>query len=61
MIRYLLEQGVNKVDAFALEMALKASAIEVLDVMKEFGWSNVNACLREVGSFHHGGAVTALL
>jgi hypothetical protein len=61
MVRYLLKQGVDQVDAYALERALKASAIEVLDVMKEFGWSDVNMCLREVGSLSSGGAVTALL
>jgi hypothetical protein len=60
-VRYLLEQGVDSVDAYVVERALRVSAIQVLDVLKEFGWNDVNMSLREIGSLNSGAALTALL
>lgn len=50
MVRFLLEMKVDEVDGFMLEMALKASAINVLEVFKEFGWTDVNDGVNRVNS-----------
>jgi len=37
MVRYLLDLKVDTVDGYMVEIALKASAFKVLDVLRDFG------------------------
>jgi hypothetical protein len=37
MVRYLLEHGVDHVDGFVVQRALKAGSISVLEVLREHG------------------------
>jgi hypothetical protein len=43
MVRYLLAQGVDHVDGFIIQRALKASSLQVLELLREYGWDDVNA------------------
>jgi hypothetical protein len=52
MIRYILEQKYDSLDRFMMQRALKASALQVLDVFKEFGWSDVNMGLGQIGPYY---------
>jgi hypothetical protein len=61
MTRYILEQKYDSIDAYMVQRALKASAIQVLDVLKEFGWSNVNMTMAQIGQRLTQEAQTALL
>jgi hypothetical protein len=61
VVKYLLERGVDKVDDHTVMLALKASAIQVLEVLKDFGWNNVNMTMREISPRKSGEAFTALL
>jgi hypothetical protein len=60
MMRYVLEQKYDCVDGFMVQRALNAKALQVLDVLKEFGWSDVNLAMGQIGPGLHGGAQTAL-
>jgi len=54
MVRYLLEQGVDRVDGYVIKRALKVGSIPVLEVLREHGWDDIDMKLSEV-------ALTALL
>jgi hypothetical protein len=41
MVRYLLERGVP-VDGSVVEKALEARSIPILEMLREFGWDDVN-------------------
>lgn len=61
MTRYILEQKYDSVDDYMVQQALKASAIQVLDALKEFGWSDVNMTLAQIGPGLSQEVLTALL
>jgi len=46
MVRYLLERGAP-VDEDAVEQALRARSIPILEMPREFGWDDVNMKLRD--------------
>jgi hypothetical protein len=48
MVRYLLAQGVDHVDGYVVQRAIKASIIPVLEVLRNYGWDDVNAPLAQV-------------
>jgi len=60
MTRYILEQKYELFNDYTVQQALKASAIQVLDVLKEFGWSNVNMTMAQIGPGISQEAQTAL-
>lgn len=45
MVRYLLERGAP-VNESAVEQALQARSIPILEMLREFGWDDVNMKLR---------------
>jgi hypothetical protein len=49
MVRYLLDLKVDTVDGYMVESALKVSAIQVLDVLRDFGWNDINDIMRDIG------------
>jgi hypothetical protein len=49
MTRYILEQKYVSFDDYMVQQALKVGTIQVLDALKEFGWSNVNMSMAQIG------------
>jgi hypothetical protein len=54
MMRYLLEQGVDHVDGYVIQSALKVGSIPVLEVLREHCWDDIDMKL-------DGVALSALL
>jgi len=48
MVRYLLEKGVDHVDGYIIERALKVGSIPVLEVLREHGWDDIDMKLSKV-------------
>jgi hypothetical protein len=49
MMRYLLNRGIS-VGGHEVEEALRAQSIPALEMLREYGWKDVNMNLGEVGN-----------